>query len=73
MIIKYKLSCPNCGEEFLGNTTLDLTQENDDEVIIDLDMFGGFEMICPECNHTFYIPDIRDGIEDCNYIEDEDF
>ena len=60
----YRLTCDNCDEEIIGNSTLDLTQNEEDDAIIDIDMLGGFELICENCGHRYYVPDLRDYIED---------
>lgn len=76
MIIKYSMECNHCGNRFIGNRTLDLTQEDENEVEIDIDMFGGFSMMCPECGCEYFIPSISDYIEiyeeDCWDEEKED-
>ena len=66
----YKLTCDNCNEEILGNATLDLTQNEEDEEIIDIDMLGGFDLTCEKCGHSYYIPDLREYIED---VTDEEW
>lgn len=76
MIIKYTMECAHCGNRFIGNRTLDLTQENGNEVEINIDRFGGFSMMCPECGCEHYIPNISDYIEideeDCRDEEDDE-
>ena len=70
---EYHLTCDNCDEDIYGNTTLDLTEyESDNEYLIDIDMIGGFELKCEKCGHTYYIPDLRDYIEDVtSEVEEE--
>ena len=60
----YRYICDCCGEEILGNRTLDLTADEEETFIIDLDMIGGFDLECPNCHHTYFIPDLRDYVED---------
>lgn len=36
----YRLTCDSCGKEIFGNRTVDLTQNEEEELIIDLDMMG---------------------------------
>ena len=73
----YKYTCDNCDEEIFGHRTLNLTDaDNNEEIILDVDMLGGFELECPSCHHTYYIPDLREYVEDITeeieeYEEDE--
>lgn len=70
----YRYTCDNCDEEILGNSTLDITDDSQDEetIIVDVDMLGGFELRCPNCGHRYYVPDLRDYVEDVTHDYDEE-
>ena len=69
MIVEYSMECQNCGQYFKDNRTWDMTQEQEGRVVIDIDSFGGFEMRCPHCGATHWIPSVLDFIE-CEPDED---
>jgi DNA-directed RNA polymerase subunit RPC12/RpoP len=78
MLVEYSKTCDNCGKEFKGGRTWDMTQQEEGRFVIDIDMFGGFEMRCPHCGAIHYIPCIDDFVE-CeeardfeSYEEEED-
>ena len=78
MVIKYTMECNHCGERFIAQRMLDLTQGEEGEVEIDIDRLGGINATCPHCGCEFYIPDLQDYIEvddsDCyDNEEDEDY
>jgi len=62
LLIKYTAEC-ECGGT-MTSTTLDLTQEGGDRVVIDLDMFGGFTIECGQCNDQCWVPELSDHIVD---------
>lgn len=62
--IRYIMECDNCGEEFIVQSTLDLTQEDNDVVEIDICRVGGFSRECPNCGKKYYIPNLSDYIEE---------
>lgn len=77
MVLKYTMECNHCGEKFIAQRILDLTQEDEDSVEIDLQSIGGFSAMCPDCGCEFYIPNLLDYIDidesDCyDNEEDED-
>lgn len=69
MIVEYMMTCDNCGQVFKDNRTWDMTQEQEGRFVIDIDMFGGFEMRCPHCGAIHYVPSVCDFIE-CEPDED---
>lgn len=49
MIIKFKITCPNCGE-IIEHVNLDTTQNNPEEVEIDVDaLVNAIDFECPNC------------------------
>lgn len=63
--IKYTIDCPECGEEFVAHSELDLTQNKGDEVKINLSWVGNFTTkACPHCGKSFYVPSLEEYIEE---------
>ena len=63
--IKFTIDCPECGEEFVAHSVLDLTQNEEDDVKINLSWIGDFTTNpCPCCGKTFYVPGLGEYIEE---------
>lgn len=60
--IKYTGDC-DCGGT-MSSTTLDLSQDPGEEVVIDLDILGEFTIKCGECGDESFVPNISDYIVD---------
>jgi hypothetical protein len=60
--IKYKTAC-DCGES-MTSTELDTTQQQGQEVLIDLDWLGDIILTCEGCGDKAFLPAVSDYIAD---------
>lgn len=62
LIIRFEAEC-DCGGTY-RTSTLDLSQDPGEDVVVHVDLIGDMSMRCEQCGSEIWVPSVSDFIEE---------